>query len=384
MTPAPRLVTLVVDEPRGALPPFTVESPWWMESGPVVDAAREQLGLDVVVVRLLAGERFPGGPVTYLAEVDGVERQDLEPWPHALVADRRRPSYAEVGGVAELIDWALRALAAEGIESAGPVEQVRTWNLSCLLRLPTNDGPCWLKAVPDFFRHEPVVIAALADIDRTLVPEVVAARRGAMLMRSAGSTDGYDVGPDRHFAAVRRLHAAVVGDRSAAFVPPVECPRFGLDECVLALDDLNERHGADLSSDDRHRLSRLTDETEDRWRAGGFVDRLVHGDLHGGNLRLAAVEADDAIIDWADAAVTHPLFELSVLDSYTPEWPSAATDRWLELIGANRADWDAFRPLAAVRLAVVYRRFCDRIEASESVYHRDDIVPALRRGLDVL
>lgn len=378
-------MTLVVDEPRGALPPFTVESPWWMESGPVVEAARQQLGLDIVVVRLLDGDRFPGGPVTYLAEVDAMDpAADLEPWPGALGPDPRRPVYAEIGGVAELTNWATIALEADGIESIGPVEQVRTWNLSCLLRLPTNEGRFWLKAVPDFFSHEATVVSTLAEIDPTLVPELIAARSGAMLMRPAGSLDGYDVGPDRHFAAVRRLGAATRDLERAGFDRLVDVPRFGPADCVRALEDLADRHGADLSGDEGGRLTTLVDETSDRWRRSGLDDRLVHGDLHGGNLRLAEAEDFDVIIDWGDASITHPLFELSVIDSYTPGWPAETTDRWLELLGADHDGWSAFRPLAAIRPAILYRRFCDRIETSELPYHEPDILPALRRGLALL
>ena len=311
---------------------------------------------------------------------------DLEPWPNALSPAPGRPAYAEIGGVADLIDWAALALHAAGLESTGPVEQVRTWNLSCLLRFPTNEGDVWLKAVPDFFAHEATVVTTLAVVAPTLVPDVIAVRPEAMLMRSAGSVDGYDVAPERHFSAVRRLHAAI-GDHRVApggFDRPTVVPRFGSDDCVRALEDLADRHGADLSRDEQAKLSTLIDETSDRWRHIGLDDRLVHGDLHGGNLRLAETEDDDVIIDWGDASITHPLFELGVLDSYTPEWPDDATDRWLAMLGADRRDWAAFRPLASVRLAVVYRRFCDRIEASELPYHEHDIVPALRRGLDLL
>ncbi len=379
---SPRLVTLVLHEPRGALPPFTVDSPWWMESGPVVEAARARFGLEIVVVRLLEGDRFPGGPVTYLVECDGVDPDGLTSWTRDLPIDPRRPAYAEVGGVADLGDWALAALAAKGIETAGPVEQVRTWNLSCLLRIPSEDGTFWVKAVPEFFAHESQVVAALATVDVTLVPEVIAARPGAMVMREAGFADGYDVDPDRHFAAVRRLHAATTSEPLPDGL--VGIPRFDLDAALAALVDLEERHGADLTGDEQRRLSTLIGETPERWSACALELRLVHGDLHGGNLRLAPDAAGDVVIDWGDATITHPLFELGVLDSYTPGWPPQATDRWLELIGGDRGSWDAFRPLASVRPAMLYRRFCDRIEASEAVYHRDDILPALRAGLKLL
>lgn len=376
-TPA-RVVTLVVDEPRGVLPPFEVSSPWWMESGPIVAEARLQFGLEVVVVRLLDGEHFPGGPVTYLVESPGVDPDDLAPFDEELVDDDRRPRYAEIGGVAELEEWADRQLARIGAERTGPPDQVRTWNLSCTLQIPSSIGPLWLKAVPEFFAHEGAVIQALANVDPSLVPVVVASDPGVTLMHAAGEADGYGVGPDAHFDAVARLV------RAAARTDPEELatiPRFDLPDLQRALSDLADRHGPDLEPDDRGRLARLVEESGDRWRAAGGLDpALVHGDLHGGNLRLVS-GGDDVILDWGDAAITHPLFELAVLDSYTPDWPEHVTDRWLELLGVGRPEWQAFRPLAALRTAIVFRSFCDRIESTEQLYHRDDIAPAIVRGL---
>ncbi len=74
----PRQVTLLLCDREGrrlgALPPFEVEVPWWPEAEPVVAGARARFGIEVTVLRLVASpvsERAAGGPVTYLAEVDG-------------------------------------------------------------------------------------------------------------------------------------------------------------------------------------------------------------------------------------------------------------------------------------------------------------------------
>lgn len=373
-----RIVTLVVDDPRGTLPTFEVESPWWMESGPLVEAARLAFGVDVTIVRLLEGEAFPGGRVTYLVEAPGVDASLLARWQGELAEDAHRAAYAETGGIAALAEWADEALAEQGLQRRGPVEQVRTWNLSCLLRMRTTDGAVlWLKAVPDFFAHEPEVMSALAGVDNTLVPGLLASRRGVTLMREVGECDGYEVTPERHLEAVERFHVA---RRQLDLGGLATVPWFGPQQMANELLALAECHQAELSADENARLAALSDQVVDRWRAAGDEATLVHGDLHGGNLRLAD-EYPDAIIDWGDASITHPLFDLAVLDSYTPQWGSDTTDRWLETIGSEPAAWAAFRPLAAIRLAIVYQRFCNSIEASEQIYHRNDIVPAIRTGL---
>ncbi len=383
MSPPPRIVTLVVDDPRGVLPTFDVESPWWMESGPVVEAARLAFGVEVTVVRLLSGDAFPGGPVSYLVEAPDIDVALFEPWPadragDELADDTHRAPYAKPGAIAALEAWVDDVLGVQGIERQGSVEQVRTWNLSCLLRIQTANGArLWLKAVPEFFAHEPDVIRALAAVDSTLVPDVVATRRGVTLMREVGDHDGYEAGPDRHFSAVKRFQAARLR-LDFADLPTV--PRFGPEQMAGELASVGERHRSELTSLERSQLAELVDEVADRWAGANARATLLHGDLHGGNLRLSTDRAD-AIIDWGDASISHPLFDLAVLDSYTPSWGIEATDRWLDLLGLDRAAWAAFRPLAAIRLAIVYRRFCDQIEGSEQIYHRGDIVPAIRTGL---
>jgi hypothetical protein len=68
------LVLLDVDgEPLGALPPFTVEVPWWPEVGEIVEAARALWNIDVIVLRIIGPPDRPGPPggeVTYVAEVE--------------------------------------------------------------------------------------------------------------------------------------------------------------------------------------------------------------------------------------------------------------------------------------------------------------------------
>jgi hypothetical protein len=71
----PRSVTVVLDAPRGSLPPFTVPIPYWNEVESVVAEVRERFGLDIVVLRVLAGGRPVETAVTYLAELLSVIRR---------------------------------------------------------------------------------------------------------------------------------------------------------------------------------------------------------------------------------------------------------------------------------------------------------------------
>ena len=156
-----RLVLVCDGTVLGALPPLELEMPWWPEAHDVVAAARERFGVDVVVLRLLAAQsdRPFGGAVTYLAEAARRPDVPVEPWPADVLADDPlRAPWATPGGPAALVRWAEELLEAQGITRTGPPEQMRSWNLSGIWRLPTTMGPVWLKAVPAFFAHEGDVI----------------------------------------------------------------------------------------------------------------------------------------------------------------------------------------------------------------------------------
>ncbi|WP_144289829.1 hypothetical protein [Ideonella sp. A 288] len=98
----------------GALPPFTADTPAWLDLAPVVCEVQCRLGLAVTVLRLLHAERARpnGGTVSYLAEVPtGAPLPPLQPW-HAALRNHLRPAHADAGGPAAELAWAPCAQAA--------------------------------------------------------------------------------------------------------------------------------------------------------------------------------------------------------------------------------------------------------------------------------
>ncbi|WP_242606916.1 hypothetical protein [Protofrankia symbiont of Coriaria ruscifolia] len=86
-----------------------------------------------------------------------------------------RAGWATRAGLREASSWADAILHAVDRPASGPVEQVKTWNLAGLFRVPTPRGPVWLKTTPPFAANEAAVIATFAQVDPRLVPTVVAA-----------------------------------------------------------------------------------------------------------------------------------------------------------------------------------------------------------------
>src|SRR5581483_10190296 len=106
--------------------------------------------------------------------------------------------------------WAADALAAAGRPVTGPVEQRKTWNLAGLFRLPTAGGPVWLKTTPPFAADEAGVIAALAAVDPTLVPVVIAAEPGRLLLEHVPGEDCWDAPEEVLASGIDRFVAAQV------------------------------------------------------------------------------------------------------------------------------------------------------------------------------
>jgi hypothetical protein len=357
-----RLVTLkLVDgggRLLGALPQFQVDLPWWMETADLVATVRRLHGAEVAVLRILETEPdlTNGGRVTYLAELlsgaPAMSASTLDGEEHPL-----RPDYAKPGGPARSLAWAASHLA-EPIES---VTQQRTWNLSAIWRLTTAGGEVkWLKQVPHFFFHEPAVLSYLDHL-----PLHAYDGAGRMLMGNLPGEDLYDAPyPVREQIAqdmvtIQLKAAGNLGTLAGLGVP-----------------DLRGYHLA-------YRLRKLLDapwivDRLDAAAACGLPDTLVHGDLHPGN--VVGTPQRRTIIDWGDSFLGHPAFDILRLAEGLPEPETARlhafwADLWRAAIpGCDPlAAIEAVRPIAALRMAMVYADFLANIEPSEHPYHCRDV-----------
>ncbi|ROP33185.1 phosphotransferase family enzyme [Couchioplanes caeruleus] len=359
----------------GALPPFDVALPWWQEIADVVEAARTRHGVGVTVLRLLAaGEAAPpGGPVSYLAQVCEPVGAPLTPYDPGTDQSPLRAPWAVPGGPAASLRWALSRLGRDDVVAA----QQRTWNLSSIWRLDAGGVPvAWLKQVPAFFAHEAPLLRLVAEAAPELVPEVLAADgAGRSLLAHVPGEDRY--GAEAWFCAqvARDFHPVQVhftgrvSELLAAGVPDRRWNHNRLAQVaapwrdtVEGLDELMEELPARLAAID----------------ACGLPDTLVHGDLHPGNVRESA--AGRVILDWGDAAVANPAYDILRLTQDLPEAEAAALiGEWARWWRKAAPGCDAetaaalIRPVAELRAAAVYQDFLDQIEESERPYHEADV-----------
>ena len=398
--PAPRVVTLLLCDAAGdllgTLPPVESAVPYWPEVGDVVAEVRRRYAAEVAVLRLLSTGPQPGtdgGPVTYLAELlDGTPPGNLAPWsgPEPTPDHPLRLPYARPGGPAAEIGWADARLREAGRPRTAAAEQVRTWNLSSIWRLPTADGVVWLKSVPPFFAHEG---AMLRRLDPGVVPPLVATEGPRVLLDEVPGEDHWGGG----LPVLLRVLELLVGlqvewESRTAELLEVGAPDWRAPKLVPAIEDLVDRAGGPLDDEVRRRLDVLVEGLPGRLAEVadcGVPDTLVHGDFHPGNTRgEPGNNGRSVLLDWGDCGLGNPLLDQAAfLASIAPEQRDPVRERWADLWRSAVPGSDPARaarlltPVAALRQALIYQTFLDGIEPDEQVYHRSDPVHWLGRAV---
>ena len=373
VTVAPRVATLVLVTPAGdvvgSLPPVAVATPWWQDVEPVVRAVREREGVEVTVLRLLEAELAgaQGGAVTYLAEI--ARPMSARPWHGHLDDHPLRQRWARPRGPAADLAWADSVLAARGLPRIASAEQVRSWNLSSLWRLPVRGQTAWLKVVPPFFAHEGQVLARLAGGP---VPALLGSDGARVLMQEILGEDLYRSTLPQLLEMVTLLvglQRAWIGRVDVLLA--IGLPDWRAPALAARIADVIDRTAAELTADDRATLADF---------AAGLTGRFQQVAACGGG--------GDSItlLDWGDCGVGHPLLDQAAfLDRIPSEAVPAVRDHWHRLwaqaVPGSEPERAAglLAPVAAARQAVIYRMFLDNIEPSEHPYHAADPAVWLRR-----
>ena len=347
-------------------------------SGAVVPAARAVLGADVGLLRVIhepeqpdgrrivavvvlrgeppAGTRWGAAPAELapvLAEATG-PRALTQPWRH-----RDWPPAAEA--------WLLAAVRAAGRAVTGPVELVRSWELSCVLRVPTDGGRVYLKATvrAPLFADEVAVTPALARLFPGRVPAPLAAdrERGLLALEDVGEEVGWEAPPEdweglvREFGRLQRasvpyaaeLRAAGCGDRSLEWLAG-QLPVW-FDAGLLGRFAPPEVAGRLAAA-----VPRLVEVCAEL-AAHGVPTALLHGDMHPGN--VARGPDGYVYFDWTDCALGHPFLDVIAIDlagadrdrlrdAYLAEWSGLAP------VDRLRALWPLVEVLAPANQAVSY------------------------------
>ncbi|MBD0671400.1 aminoglycoside phosphotransferase family protein, partial [Streptomyces sp. CBMA156] len=290
--------------------------------------------------------------------------------------------------------WAEAELAAAGRPLAGPARQIRTWNLSGLLRLPTATGAdAWLKTTtPTFNAREGEVIALLGGVDRGLVPTVLAAdpAGGRLLLDHVPGEDCWSPSAGTVADVVPRLvaaQAALAERRGDLAALRDRTPRTLAAQLTTLLDRRAGETG--LTPGELDSLGAFAAGLPgllERLAACGLPETLLHGDFHPGNWRSDGANA--VVVDYADSCLGHPALDGLRPRAYlAPEaWQHHArvwTEAWRRHAPGSdpRRALELAEPLYHLSYALRYQEFLDHIEPSERPYHEGDPAAELRAVL---
>jgi hypothetical protein len=372
----------------GRVPAFEADRPWWSEIEATTAYLDRVLGVQSLVLRLVHADEAEigrGGRVVYHVQVAAEPRPGvldatpLPKWDEIVAPHPLRASWAEVDGPQRLIDW------ARGIVGDADAKQVKTWNLSCLIRFPG----VWAKATSAFCSVDAEVIRSVRQYDATLAPSVLGvdlANRWSLLEHAPG-VDCWEPDDETLRDVVGRWVAVQAALDPALLAVPHFLPR----DIAPAIAVLLDRHdGPALSPEELVQAKRLLDalpqllETLD---SAGLPNTLVHGDFHPGNWRSDGTTR--RIVDWADSYVGHPATDIHRLCAYLPaEQQELARTTWTAAWLHHRPGSDPARALPPITVlnrllgALTYQRFLDHIEPDERIYHEDDPTTEIRAAVE--
>ena len=270
--------------------------------------------------------------------------------------------------------WGEEQIKQQGRTLTAPVEQMRSAYTAAILRLPTNGGDFYLKAVPPPLAQEVSLMPALVALAPELCPTIIAhdQERRWLLMRDIGGAALGAQTPMPDWEAVIRAYAQlqVQSVPHTALWRKAGCFDWRLERISEAMETMFAEMPArlaglpnSLTSEEMAALSSRVPELHSLCAAladCGIPPALDHGDLHAGNVRVTA--AGPVFYDWSHSSVTHPFFSLMDLladDDWFPQQPQAKND----LRDLYLEAWEEYAPPAhlaaafalALRLYRLYR-----------------------------
>lgn len=398
------------------LPAFVeAERHFWQEIGHINNWMAEHLGIAATTLRCLAINYTPDDEVlskVYAAvlkervpvlphEASWVSAEEVLTLPLAVEEHRtalvdwfawysasatpapalRTPWYMP-GWYDAAVAWANHTLHKHQMRLTGQPIQLRSWQRSAIVRLPTDQGAAYLKVVPPVAHYEPALTTVLASLTphRVARPIALDQQHGRLLMHEVQGTSLMRYRDDddlalwqqalAEFATLQIATTSHLGDLRATGLPTRSLAE--LEHHVLALlHDLPAtlpNRPAGLSRHERERLRRLAGQLSRRWEAlqsDGIPLALEHGDFWAGQVLIN--QDTFVFLDWADSSLSHPFFSLLLFlvesEDFLPHIPhvrerlrDAYLEPWTSVVpGVNlvRA-FEQTQLLAALQQAVYY------------------------------
>jgi len=308
---------------------------------------RRQLGLYVTTLRHLTPtvcEMELQGPVQSApAGATWASRSDLETLTLAVPEHRQALSawfagadvgllsspWEQPGWFEEAVKWLQEELTRRGYTTLGNVEQVKVFVFGAVLRIQTNQGYLYFKALLPTVQNEAALILELAKGWPEHVPQIVAydLERRWLLMRDFGGETFVDFS-SVHYETVLRTYARI----QIGYAADAErwlrlgCPDQRLEKLPSLLTGVvaaarvgDARVTAGLTDAQLEKLSQLLPGLLEKYRqleGLAIPATIVQQDFQWSNV---AIKADGFVFfDWQDTVVSHPFFSMTRFLDYVP------------------------------------------------------------------
>ncbi|MBV7338059.1 phosphotransferase [Chloroflexi bacterium TSY] len=311
-----------------------------------------------------------------------------------------RPPWTKPGWRREAVAWIKAELArlGEGIVTAIDVE--RTWEISIVLRVTSEQGIFYFKSINSapIFGNEPLLAHALNQRFPQQIPPILSFDQTRRWMLTAdwgteiGVTADLDVRKEA-LTSFAQIQVALTDQIDELLA--IGCTDRRLEKLPAKFQNLlqDDEMMSQLSAEARGRCRELLPQIQALCRQAATYavpPTLIHGDLHGGNIALGT-DGQPFFFDWGDASLSHPfidLFEYTRHDSeenqallcqaYLAVWSHhESTQRLWEL-------WKIVRPLAALYYAVNWRVYVALLEPAIQEGMKEMLSDYVRLALSLL
>lgn len=401
---------LMVSEKDGwSLPHVCIDERVWLaDFGRINEAMQQQLGRQVTVLRyvsyLVDKSKRQAEAIfvldNQLVEVETIggewiKHEILASLPLALPSQRSaiegylaeieegkvpqlRPPWARPGWFREAEVWIGQQLSRLGYTLVAPVEYVKSWGISCILRARTSAGDIYFKeaTILPLFADEPSVTTVLARLfpDHVPVPLCIERKRRWMLLADFGQSVeqlGEDVPRGEIFCLYAQLQIA-----SAEHVDHLlaaGCLDRRLDRLSAQIDPLlKDIPGlSSVKAEEIQKIPSLAPTLKEicsKLASYRVPETVVHGDLQMDNVALH--EGKVLFFDWTDSCISHPFLDMfsiffdeknaqvrtNLRDEYLASWTRfEPTERLAEA-------WALAEPLCALHHMVSYQHIIANLE----------------------
>ena len=310
----------------------------------------------------------------------------------------RRAAWERSGWFAQAASWIREQLEQLDHTMVAPIEQIRIWGISCILRVPTKAGAVYFKVspfpipgdqteLPFLCANEAALTRALAVLYPEHVPRPLAVdpTLGWMLLEDFGQPlRAYPVLAMWEDALQTFSRLQVDSTRQVEALLASGCLDRRLDKLSGQIDSLlNDRQV--LVSLDKAEVEQLRAYAPllkamcKQLASYNVPPALVHGDLHPGN--VARHQGSPTFFDWTDGCVSHPFFDAITfwgeVDSLEDEHLARARLREVYL-----AQWVSFEPMECLLEAVALAEVLGALHQVVSYQHiLANMEPPWRAGI---